>query len=186
MLIVENDEIISEDSKNAKSMYSFFSNIVKNLKIPECKRYNDSLFKNVSDPILKVVLKYRKYPSILTTGQGKNKSKKQLLFTISQTTRDVILNEILSLDTKHVKILIYQQRYVKLVSAIFLSKFYFSPNDSPSKTMENVFHFIEKAHFVLEIFKFLYIRLPLFFSLSAIALEVDSRKILKFMTSSIV
>ena len=68
MLIVENDEIISEDSKIAKSMYSFFSNIVINLKIPECKPYNDSLFENVSDPILKVVLKYRKYPSILTTG----------------------------------------------------------------------------------------------------------------------
>ena len=68
MLIVENDEIISEGSKIAKSLYSFFSNIVKNLKIPECKPYNDSLFENVSDPILKVVLKYRKYPSILTTG----------------------------------------------------------------------------------------------------------------------
>ena len=67
----------------------------------------------------------------------------------------------------------------------FLSKFYFSPNDRPSQTMKNVY-FIEKALFVLEIFKFLYIRLPLFFSLSAIALEVDSRKILKFMTSSTV
>ena len=31
---------------------------------------------------------------------------------------------------------------LKLVSAIFLSKFYFSPNDSPSKTMKNVFYFI--------------------------------------------
>ena len=51
--------------------------------------------------------------------------------------------------------------------------------------MKNVY-FIEKALFVLEIFKFLYIGLPLFFSLSAIALEVDSRKILKFMTSSTV
>ena len=65
----------------------------------------------------------------------------------------------------------------------FLSKFYFSPSDSPSKTMKNAFGFIEKALFVFEIFKFLYIRLPLFFSFSVIALEVDSRKILKFMTS---
>ena len=32
--------------------------------------------------------------------------------------------------------------HLKLVSAIFLSNFYFSPNDSPSKTMENVFYFI--------------------------------------------
>ena len=58
----------------------------------------------------------------------------------------------------------------------FLSNDYFSPYDSPSKTMKNVFYFIEKALFVLEIFKFLYFRLPPFFSLSAIALEVDPRK----------
>ena len=45
--------------------------------------------------------------------------------------------------------------------------------------MKNVFYFTQKALSVLEMFKFLYIRLPLF-SLSAIALEVDSRKILKF------
>ena len=52
--------------------------------------------------------------------------------------------------------------------------------------MKNVFCFIKKALFVLEIFKFLYFSLPLFFSLSAIALEVDPRKILKFMMSSTV
>ena len=59
----------------------------------------------------------------------------------------------------------------------FLPNFYFSPNDIPSKTMKNVFYFIKKALFVLKIFKFLYFRLPLFFSLSAISLEVDPRKI---------
>ena len=31
---------------------------------------------------------------------------------------------------------------VKLVSAIFLSNFYSSPNDSPLKTTKNVFYFI--------------------------------------------
>ena len=61
---------------------------------------------------------------------------------------------------------------------------YFSPNDSPSKTMENVFYFIRKALFVLEIFSFVYFRLPLFFSPSVIALEVDPRKTLKFMSST--
>ena len=47
--------------------------------------------------------------------------------------------------------------------------------------MKNAFHFILKALFVLEIFKFVYC-LP-FFSLSAIGLEDDQRKILKFMMS---
>ena len=68
----------------------------------------------------------------------------------------------------------------------FLSILYFSQNDSPSKTMKNVFYFIEKALSVLKIFKFLYFRLPLIFSLSAIVLEVDPRKILKFMMTSTV
>ena len=45
-------------------------------------------------------------------------------------------------------------RSLKLVSAIFCQTFIFSPNDKPLKTMNNVFYFIEKALFVLEIFKF--------------------------------
>ena len=32
----------------------------------------------------------------------------------------------------------------------FLSNFYFSPNDSPSKTVKNVFYFIEKVLLVFE------------------------------------
>ena len=44
---------------------------------------------------------------------------------------------------------------LKTVSAIFYQIFIFSPNDSPLKTMKNVFYFIKKALFVLEIFKFL-------------------------------
>ena len=38
--------------------------------------------------------------------------------------------------------------------------------------MKTIFYFIEKAFFVLEIFKFFYFCLPLFFYLSAIALKV--------------
>ena len=43
---------------------------------------------------------------------------------------------------------------LKLVSAIFYQMFIFSPNDRPSKTKKNVFYFIEKALFILEIFNF--------------------------------
>ena len=69
----------------------------------------------------------------------------------------------------------FKNYVLKACVLYFLSNFYFSPNDSPSKTMKNAFYFIQKALFVLEIFKFLYFRLPPFFSLSAIALEVDRR-----------
>ena len=62
ILLVENKEIISEDSK----IDYFFSNFAKNLKIPGYKPHDDSLFENVSYPILQVILKYRNHPIILT------------------------------------------------------------------------------------------------------------------------
>ena len=42
--------------------------------------------------------------------------------------------------------------HLKLVSAFLF--FIFSPDDSPSKVIKDFFHFIEKALFVLEMFKF--------------------------------
>ena len=65
---------------------------------------------------------------------------------------------------------------IKACVRYFLSMFIFSSSNRPSKTMKNVFYFILKALFVFEIFKFLYFRLPLFFYLPAIALDVDPRK----------
>ena len=62
---------------------------------------------------------------------------------------------------------------LKACVCYFLTIVYFYPNYSSSKTMKDVFYFIWKARFVLEILKFLYFRLPLFFLLSAIALELD-------------
>ena len=67
------------------------------------------------------------------------------------------------------------EQYLKLVSTIFIKFLFFLPKDSPSKTMKNTFYFMKKALFVLEIIKFFYFRAPLFFSLSAIALEDDRR-----------
>ena len=52
---------------------------------------------------------------------------------------------------------------LKFVSAIFYQIFIFSPKDSTLRTMKNVFCFIWKALFVLEIFKFLYF-FPFFLS----------------------
>ena len=40
--------------------------------------------------------------------------------------------------------------------------------------MKNALYFIEKALFVLELFKFIYFHFPLFFALSAIALKDKS------------
>ena len=65
----------------------------------------------------------------------------------------MILNRILVMQHNNDDKMIH----LKLVSATFY--------DRPSKTMKNVFYFIKKADFVLEIFKFLYF-FPFFSTLS--------------------
>ena len=67
------------------------------------------------------------------------------------------------------------QSLIKTSIRYFYQIFIFSPNDSPWKTMKNAFYFIKKALFVLKIIKFFYFCLPLFFSLSAIASEINPR-----------
>ena len=77
-------------------MNSFFSNIVTNLKIPAYADSNSSL-ENVSDPIIKLTLKYRNHPSILTLGEVcKEKSDSPFLFT--GIDKEEILKEILNLN----------------------------------------------------------------------------------------
>ena len=64
----------------------------------------------------------------------------------------------------HFEILLFLAEVIfKACVCYFLSNFHFSQNVSPSKTMKNVFSFIWKAFFVIEIFKFSYFHLPLFF-----------------------
>ena len=65
---------------------------------------------------------------------------------------------------------ILDHHFVAILS-LCLQFFIFPSNDSPPKTMKNVFDFICKALFVPEIFQFLYFHLPLFFSLLAIVLK---------------
>ena len=70
-----------KDSDVAQTLNSFFSNIVTNLKIPAYADSNSNL-ENVSDPIIKLILKYRDHPSILTIGEVcKEKSDNLFLFT---------------------------------------------------------------------------------------------------------
>ena len=65
---MENEKMISEDSDVAQSLNYFFLSIVTNIKIPE---YTDiySNSGNITYPIIKIFLKYRNHPSILTIGE---------------------------------------------------------------------------------------------------------------------
>ena len=55
---------------------------------------------------------------------------------------------------------------IKACVHYFLSNFYFSPNDSPSKIMKNVFYFIIKLFSFLRYQIFLFLSTPLFLPVS--------------------
>ena len=57
LTFIEGEEIINEDGENAEILDAFFSNAVKNLKIPEYQE-TDFLVNNISHPIFKAILKY--------------------------------------------------------------------------------------------------------------------------------
>ena len=63
---------MKNDDDKARVLNIFFSNIVRDRKIPN---YNnrDALAENIQEPVLKAIVKYRNHPSILTIGEVCNK-----------------------------------------------------------------------------------------------------------------
>ena len=71
--LTENGEYVKTEMKAAEVFNSFFSNIVKNLKIPQYSNFDPSA-QIIEDLTLKVIVKYKSRPSILTI-QAKYKGK---------------------------------------------------------------------------------------------------------------
>ena len=67
--LIEEGEIISNNSDTARVLNTFFSNIISNLKILEYNKC-DPLSEFISNPVLKSVEKYRNHPSILKIGEA--------------------------------------------------------------------------------------------------------------------
>ena len=86
-----------DDCNAAKALNTFFSNILSNLNIQEYSNC-ESLDNNISDPLLKCVVKYRNHLSILAIGEVCNKHPR-LPFSFSKINREEILGEILKLET---------------------------------------------------------------------------------------
>ena len=96
--LIEKNEIVSNDENTAQVLNTFFSNIVGSLNIPEYVT-NDPISDNISDPIIKLIVKYRKHPSILTIGEVCNeRKKKHAAFSFSKVAKEEIFREILNLD----------------------------------------------------------------------------------------
>ena len=96
-LLIDNGEVIATE-QDTTVLNTFFSNAVTNLKIPEYAEY-DRIANNVSNPILKVIVRYRNHSNILTIGEACKKSHK-LSFSFSQVGKKEILEEIQRLDIK--------------------------------------------------------------------------------------
>ena len=74
----------------------FFSNAVKNLKIPEFKAFNP-LAENVLHPVFKAILKYKNHPSIIAI---KNARRNGLGFYFSGVIVDDICKELKRLNPR--------------------------------------------------------------------------------------
>ena len=61
--LIENDKIIKTESNTANVLNTSFSVIISNLNIPEYQ-VSDPISNDVSDPVLKSILKYKDHPSI--------------------------------------------------------------------------------------------------------------------------
>ena len=97
MTLIDNEEIIMGDYNTAKVLNTFFSNIVSNLNIAGYSNC-EPLANNISDPILKCVVKYRNHPSILAIAEICKKHPRRP-FSFSKINREEILGEILKLET---------------------------------------------------------------------------------------
>ena len=83
IILVEKEEILTKDNSVAKVLNNFFSNIVKTLGISDYM-HSHPLAKEVNDPTLRAIMKYRNHPSVLTIlGKYKNNS----IFTFSHVTK---------------------------------------------------------------------------------------------------
>ena len=87
----ENGELINSESKTAEVLNEFFSNIVKNLKIPEYENLNHN-FENIKDPVFRAILKYKNHPSIIAIKEKSRNSK----FTSLEVDNEKIIKEIKS------------------------------------------------------------------------------------------
>ena len=62
--LVENDNIITEDTEVAQTFNDFFQNAVKNLNIDQSSEYEESTV-GITDPVEVALNKFKKHPSIL-------------------------------------------------------------------------------------------------------------------------
>ena len=91
--LAENEKMPTSESATAKILDNFFSNIVKKLNTPNFNS-NNSVTKNIKDPVSKAILKYKNHPSILAI----QKYSKNKTFHFEEVNISEVEKKILQLD----------------------------------------------------------------------------------------
>ena len=86
LALIEEDEVVESDINTAQILNTFFSNIVSNLKIAQYANC-DPISDNIKHPIIKFIVKYRSYSSILKIGEAYNR-KQCSLFSFSHVDKE--------------------------------------------------------------------------------------------------
>ena len=97
IILVDNENIKANENKMANNFNDFFSNIVKNLEIPEYQCENDLHNRLSSHPALQAIMKYRNHPSINII---RHFSQRYSSFYFSQVEKNTVLKEIRRLSSK--------------------------------------------------------------------------------------
>ena len=120
--LIKEKEIVLHDENTAQVLNTFFSNILGRLNIPEYVT-NHPISDNISDPIIKLIVKYRKHPSILTIGEVcKERKKKHAAFSFSKVAEEEIFRDILNLMfLKHVKTPIFLSKSLRRAQTSLLA-----------------------------------------------------------------
>ena len=93
--MVKNEEIVSDDVEVENTLNNYFSNVVKNLKIPE-KFVTDSLPQSLSrHPTLNAILKYKNHQIMHVI---KRFSQRFSSFYFSHVDKNTVLKEIKKLN----------------------------------------------------------------------------------------
>ena len=99
IILVENNEIIRDDIKNASTMNDYFVGFTKNLDNPEIEIKQLPLNTDIVciDPIDTILYRYQNHPSILKVRENVTET-----FTFSQINESQIKKEILELNPKKI------------------------------------------------------------------------------------
>ena len=136
IILVNTNNIESNEFDVAKTFNEFFSNIVKNLEIPEYQREDNLHIRLSSNPVLHATMKYRNHPSINTVRQY-CRAQRFPSFYFSAVDKNAVRKEIIKLSNKKatqdtdipVKILkgneefFAEQIYLQFNEGIFVSKY---------------------------------------------------------------